>query len=118
LLTKAEHLEKAKHNEAFISSLDITSATGAEWAVTAAFYAALHYVQAYFVSVGCGYITHSNRSSALSRDPRLNGVYDEYRELENASRDARYDYMQFNATHVAEALESLRVVKKAVLALI
>jgi uncharacterized protein (UPF0332 family) len=89
-----------------------------EWAVTCVFYAALHYVQAYFVSHGGDIVTHKNRASAIQRDARISGVYDEYRELESLSREARYDNTTFNQAHVTYALQSLEIIKRAVYALI
>jgi uncharacterized membrane protein len=61
-LTKEEHLTKSRQNEEFVRSIDISSVIGIEWAITVKFYAALHYVQAYFASrTSDAPITHARR---------------------------------------------------------
>lgn len=79
------------------------------------FYAALHYVQAYFASrTGKAPITHDRRASAIQRDPVIAGAYDDYRELEDLSRDARYNFSNLQAGHIKFADECLTTVKSVV----
>ena len=118
MFTKDQHLDKAERNEAFALTQDHSVATPAEWAITANFYSALHYIQAYFVSVGKNYVTHDTRDSALRRDPKLAPIYDDYRELKSLSREARYDCSTLSKGHVKYAGERLGVVKTAVWAVI
>ncbi len=47
-----EHIERAERNEGFAGALNRTNAIEADWAVTALFYAGLHYIDAYFLSTG------------------------------------------------------------------
>jgi len=49
-LSKSEHLTKSQQNEEFVKTIDVSQMIGIEWAITVKFYAALHYVQAYFAS--------------------------------------------------------------------
>lgn len=44
--TKEQHLHQAQHNEAFLAVFDLARSPFLDWAVTAAFYAALHYLRA------------------------------------------------------------------------
>jgi hypothetical protein len=108
-------LAKAKKNEAFASGLETSTVTGIEWSITIKFYAALHYVQAYFASKQLGTpITHSHRASAIQRDAVISAVYDDYRELEDLSRDARYNSVNLKRGHVKFAEDCLESIKSAV----
>ena len=59
---------KAPESERFARSLDAATLCSLEWAVTVRFYAALHYVQAYFASQKITFRLHTNRASAIARD--------------------------------------------------
>lgn len=85
--TKEEHKAKAAHNEQFVSSL---STPYWDWAVTGLFYAAVHYVMAYLATKNIHPVLHQVRNSQVHRDPILNPLYVDYRELQNNSEDARY----------------------------
>lgn len=62
-----------------------------DWAVTALFYAALHYVDMYFVAHGPPYSfpAHSKRNQAIQN--QLTPIWMDYRVLLDESRYARYD---------------------------
>jgi hypothetical protein len=115
LLTKDEHLAKAEANESFADNLQLNSPVDVDWALTALFYAAVHYVQAYFANIGRDFVTHTNRCSAIQKDPNLKAAYGEYRELMSLSRDARYEQSCFAKGHVRYAKEQLSAVKQVVL---
>ena len=114
-LSKNEHLTKPQQNEEFVKSIDVSQRVGLEWAVTVKFYAALHYVQAYFASrSGRTPATHNSRATAIQRDPLISGAYDDYRELEDISREARYDYSDLRPNHMKFADDCLAAVKSVV----
>jgi hypothetical protein len=85
--TKDEHKAKAIHNEKFVQHLGNPYW---DWAVTGTFYAAVHYVMAYLASKNIHPVLHKVRNSQIHRDPLLNPIYVDYRELQNNSEDARY----------------------------
>jgi type IV secretory pathway VirB3-like protein len=85
--TKEEHKAKAVHNETFVATLKDPYW---DWAVTGMFYAAVHYVMAYLATQGIHPVLHHVRNSHIHRDPKLNSIYIDYRELQNNSEDARY----------------------------
>jgi hypothetical protein len=114
VFTKNEHLDKAKANERFAASLDMSDPVHAEWDLTVIFYVAVHIVQAYFSTLGLSYTTHTNRASAIYKDKKIRGVYDDYRELENMSREARYECSHFDAGHVTYAMQCLANVRQRV----
>lgn len=98
-----EHLMVARRNEA---AAHTNEEPHPEWAVTALFYAALHYVEAYwFVTAAAqGYdphcTSHEERSPAVAK--YLNPIYKHYRALEKASRDARYRAIPFSKYDVQD----------------
>lgn len=114
MFSKDEHLRKAKANEQFAASLEMTDTVCAGWALTVLFYVAVHYVQAYFSKLGLSYTTHTNRAAAIHKDPRICGAYDDYRELENMSREAGYECSDFDCGHVRYAEECLARVKQEI----
>jgi hypothetical protein len=91
----AEHLEQARHNEAFLGSLDLQSTPYLDWAVTIIFYAALHYLRALFADNLITNISRYgdmdkafDRLALLKKNPT---VYNDYRQLKDDSRDTRYN---------------------------
>ncbi len=101
---KAEHLGKAHHDEQFVSSLDLSTSPFIDWAVTALFYAALHYVEAYFATMNRHSADHRARDSAIRRDANLRKIYNDYSELKNHSINARYYMTPFVEADVTRHL--------------
>jgi pantothenate synthetase len=112
--TAAEHVGKARENEGFARSLDATILCSLEWAVTVNFYAALHYVQAYFAAQKISFKQHTNRATAIARDARLKTVYQDYREMQDASEAARYEVNGIKLDDLAHAEACLVRVKTAI----
>jgi hypothetical protein len=113
--TRDEHLEKSQRNEQFARTIDTSSVAGLEWAITVKFYAGLHFIQAYFASrTGRVPITHDNRSTSIHKDAMISGAYDDYRELKDMSRAARYDCETLQSGHLKFADECLASVKSIV----
>lgn len=117
-ITKEEHLYKAAQNEAFADNIKLDSDCSIGWAVTVIFYSALHYIEAYFVTYRKGYNNHYSRSSAIQNDPRIRSLYDDYRKLEDLSREARYDAASFNKGDLVSAKEFKENIRQAVEALL
>jgi hypothetical protein len=91
-----DHLDQARENRALAARLLADAAgdnTSLQWAVTMAFYAALHALTAHLLRRGVLVTNHQHREAALA-DPR-NGVpqtvYDAYLRLKRRSVGARYD---------------------------
>lgn len=98
--TPNDHLVQARANRDHAEWLLATRPTdpiARQWAVTVAFYSALHALTAHLMQHGVKVASHQARSTAL-RNP-INGVpqslYDDYRTLEDSSRDARYALAPF-----------------------
>ena len=94
--SKKDHLAKAEHDERFVEFVGSASPF-LDWAITATFYAALHYVEAYFASVGRHSPDHRARDSSIRRDPKISSIYDDYSELKNHSVNARYYMHRFRS---------------------
>ena len=90
-----EHLEKARHNEAFVGQFNVEESPYLDWVVTGYFYAAVHYVEAYLARSNRHSTDHRARDSAVRRDAVLATVYNEYSDLKNDSINARYHMYRF-----------------------
>jgi hypothetical protein len=104
-----EHRAKAEHNEFFCTD---TGEPFWDWAITGAFYCALHYVESYLASLHPP--THKIRDSLIYREHNLKAIYDDYRELQEESRNARYDasltFVQSDFVRVQKRLTSIKAV--------
>jgi hypothetical protein len=100
MASREEHLSKWRHNET--RSLQLEPGPFTDWSVTTMFYAALHLVDAYFVSQSPPVQTagHQRRNALVQRDPSLGSHYADYQELYDRSRDARYDCLSFSTADV------------------
>lgn len=85
-----QHRIKADRNQFFADSLDKSDETRESWAVTAAFYSALHYVEQFFVKYGSPCANHEQRNEQFKGDVRINKAYTNYHFLSDLSHDARY----------------------------
>ena len=112
---KEDHLAKARHDEAFASSLPLNTTPYLDWVITALFYAALHYVEAYFATQKIHSADHRARDSAIRRDTKLRAIYVDYSELKNFSINARYYMTSFAPADITKSLRPhLEAIKKLV----
>jgi len=99
--TAAEHIEKAQRNE---EAARLIQASYPEWAVTALFYAAMHYVEALFFTqttkrpLPKHYDSHAKRRIAIRE--RASRIFNDYNTLFDDSWVARYEYEQFLSNDV------------------
>jgi hypothetical protein len=108
---KQVHLNKAADNESLATSLNPLTPSAPNWAITMTFYAALHYVEAYFFTQGADYRLHPHRDSAIQRDPKIRGIWRPYERLKDASEHARYESIFFTDAqfqHYRPNLESIK----------
>ena len=115
--SRATHHAKAASNISFYKSIDATKY--GDWAVTALFYAALHLADA-CMDPTVHPNSHADRNSFFPRFHELRNVFRHYRQLQDDSRDARYNPpTNFDATTVRELArnhyEPIRVSTLAVL---
>jgi hypothetical protein len=99
--TAAQHIEKAKRNEA---AALLIQATYPEWAVTALFYAAMHYVEAFFFiqetkrPFPSHYKDHADRRKGIALRAARISVH--YETLFGDSFAARYTHENFSSAYV------------------
>lgn len=99
MATPAEHRAKALHNEQFIHSYSLGAGDFADWAVTALFYSAVHWLRALITKSGFhvgNYKEEEFAATVLLRKGMLNHqAWQWYRNLKDDSRDARYEMVMF-----------------------
>jgi hypothetical protein len=104
------HLLQARENRAhaeWLLASRATDNTALQWAVTAAFYAALHGLTAYLMVQGVRVSNHAARARAL-RDPNSgipHRIYSAYRDLEVWSRGARYELWNVTTQDAQDLLD-------------
>ena len=110
-----EHRTKAQRNEDFAASLNLRDPTCENWAVVAAFYSALHYVESYLGKYRVRAGKHELRFHEILEDPRLKPAYTSYKYLYELSRTARYYCKGLpDQPYSKEAKPHLAVVKRQV----
>jgi hypothetical protein len=112
--SKDEHLKKARIDEEFVESLDISKPGHLDWAITALFYAGLHYVEAYFATRKKHSPDHRTRDSSIQRDVSIKQIYRDYNELKNFSINARYYMYPFGASDLASLKPHLTNIKRLI----
>jgi len=118
LPTQTQHLKKAKENESLAATMNLAVPAASDWAITMLFYAAVHYVEAFFSKAGQHLKRHKLRVNAIQANPRLRPIYLDYRELQTYSETARYQAVFFTAADVVPVRRHLESVKKLVVPLL
>lgn len=86
---RQSHLEKAEHNLKYIETFELNKTIYLDWAVTAIFYTALHYIDAYLAFEGFTRINnHEERFNLVKK--HLQFLYDDYDLLFHNGIKARY----------------------------
>lgn len=94
--SKTKHLSIATKNEKFFDHFDLNNSPFIEWAVTGLFYSLLHYIDAYLAErLKCHPRIHGTRTTLVSTESDLHGIYDKYRYLKDQSEGARYYGVSF-----------------------
>jgi hypothetical protein len=115
LETSYRHINWARQNEEFAKSLDPKFNIDANWAITAVFYAAVHYVDAYFAARGQRPVDHDEREQKLNRDDFFASVRKIYKELKRLSREARYEMAPYGEKEVRQSQALLEHIRSLVL---
>ncbi|MGO4881924.1 MAG: hypothetical protein ACLP59_14015 [Bryobacteraceae bacterium] len=111
MASKDEHLSKARENQAFAESLINNSRAEREWGLIIRFYSAVHYIEAYLASVGCGASTHSERRRAVGGRRELAAIARPFNELYNLAWNARYLCLDCPLADVLRAHEILIAIR-------
>jgi hypothetical protein len=88
--SRTRHIEQAKSNSRFLSAFDLAKTQHPDWAITVAFYTAVHLVEAVFASrsPAVHFYKHEDRNSEVSS--ALPDISDSYMAMYLAGRRARY----------------------------
>jgi uncharacterized protein (UPF0332 family) len=92
-----DHIRRAEHNEAAYHHLDATSEDFADWQITALFYAAVHYTNAYLARKNFTPTDHAQRSFMVQTEQNLKAINTEYSELLDRGWESRYALVGFNS---------------------
>ena len=114
--TLNQHLSQAESNERFAESIAALPARFPDWEITALFYSALHYVDAFLSTQGIHPRNHDSRIESMKLYIRS---WEDYRHLYRLSLAARYNMASFTPA-VADTVKAgpFRRVKEAILALL
>jgi hypothetical protein len=88
--SRNQHLQIAHENEQFFGGLDLSTGPARGWASTAAFYCAIHYLEAFFSTLARHSADHRTRDNNMVQHTETMSVYDQFCELKNISTRARY----------------------------
>lgn len=106
MATQQQHLKKAQHNENFFNHFDLDATPYLDWIITGIFYSALHYIRAIASKYNFENIASYgeldklfDRLFILKRNPT---IYQDYRQLKDDSREARYEMINFNKEDVRD----------------
>jgi len=104
----------AQDNEEFADTFDLSHPhKHLRWAVTVIFYAAVHYVEAYFdLRYNRHHNSHKRRQRSIRNNGQLRRIYNLYRSLEDESRNARYDGKNFSPDDVEDLKGNLENIKE------
>jgi hypothetical protein len=114
----SDHVRKADENKSFGYGMIATHPTSAGWALTAMFYSALHYAEAYFLKTSKHVDNHGERSDAIKFDRNLSGIYGQYMHLFDYGFNARYRLKIYGKSDVEKAKPSLEAVEKHIKSLL
>lgn len=118
---RAAHEQRARENEDFvIHRLDMRIDVNRSWMVAALFYAALHWVEAYFASQGKHAKNHGQREAMIVADAALGqGFWRLYGTLSDRSQDARYELKVFSPAEVNDLqVRHLAAIKRHIASLL
>jgi len=102
---KDEHINWAKHDRDFWTSIDLDTTPFADWAVTGMFYESLHWVEAFLATKNRHSGKHADRKANIrSYKAKLQPIWKDYVQLERDSRMARYRCYQHTADQVRQDL--------------
>jgi hypothetical protein len=101
---ESDHVAQARRNARFLAGIDLQPpAQCCDWAVTVAFYTALHLVEAEFARRNRHCTSHPKRNSEVSL--HLGAIESDYLLLYMASRRARYNCVQITPEAARQVLQ-------------
>jgi hypothetical protein len=94
--SQKDHINKARHNEQFVLSLDIDTTPFLDWVVNGIFYSAIHYLDCYLSNQGKHPGDHGERIRLIWGERNLGKMFFRlYRPLKDDSEEGRYNMRVF-----------------------
>ncbi len=115
MATVQDHKSKALHNEKFVGSHKLSEGEFADWAVTALFYSALHWMRALAAQEGYQIKRYRKSKGRLgeSEEEAFQAVgvftaqcYQWYRHLKDESQNARYEMRPVSKSDLSDLQQS------------
>ena len=101
MAAEQDHVRRAERNLAFYNSFALDTTPYRDWAVTALFYSALHYVDARLDAFNIHPDNHPERGQAVG-EKLSRRLYRSYRELQEKSEDARYRLIDLDSKSIRD----------------
>ena len=86
-----EHLDKARHNLAFLNTVDVAQGAFADWAIVVLFYRALHLVSAVVHAKGQNHGKNHKERQRVVDSIFSHAASESYERLYSRSRELRYE---------------------------
>ena len=109
--SRDDYLRKAQQNKGFAHSVKGNDPASINWSIIAAFYSAVHFVNAFGAKYNKRYSDHRERNDDVRRNPQLEHLSDDYLDLHDLAWNARYTMRNYTSTERQEALQCLEVVE-------
>ena len=100
MTTSTQHVQRAKHNQKFCEQFNLDSTEFLDWVVTAYFYSALHWVEAYLIFINKRPENHAIRNNATNTELKLTPISRAYRKLYSYGLNVRYDLVEFTPERI------------------
>lgn len=100
---KEVHIKQYNKNKALANSETFKLGENNDWKVTIMFYAIMHLMDSCYSDVFEKHTTHEKRKKFIGSVKPYKDIIDEYTELENLSRVARYECIPIRKKDVNEA---------------
>lgn len=91
-----QRLPLAESNERFAESIAVLPTRFPDWEITALFYSALHYVDAFLSTQDIHPRSHDRRIVSIRH---YTGTWEDYRDLYTLSLDTRYNMVSFTPAY-------------------
>lgn len=109
---KEEHIDWARHDRNFWTSINLDSTPFTDWAVTGMFYESVHWIEAFLATKSHNSTSHAERkASIVSHKAELRPIWKDYIQLERDSRNARYDCYKHTAEEVRQLIPLVDAIK-------
>lgn len=111
--SSSEHTNQYNHNCELLNSTELNEAKNRDWAITIAFYAAVHLIECYFAGKDVHWKNHSERNLSILRERGLIRlkIHPKYNALYIQSRRSRYDCVKITESDLIVAKEALNFIE-------